>query len=215
MTPEAILERLAPSLAEQGIEVTLTGSEGGVVRIEARRTGPGWPLAFLSRALEGTFKRYLPGFRGLLLEGYVPLEGRTPGGGGPPAPPEAGPPFQGIPGVDLGGLDRSRAARSLESFVALALRKGARVVKVRGLDHEPAHRAAEKWADLYRGTWTSQHLEEGRTDAWIVHFDRPCLDPSCARDLSEEILPGALVLIPRPDPEEGPRPQGGPSSDPT
>lgn len=181
-----ILDRLEPTLAEQGLAVEPLALEGSTLSVRARRTGPGMPAAFLVRLLEGTFRRYAPEVASVRLEEY-----ETPAAAVPAA---TGPAAVGIPAIDLSGQDRRRAARALEAFVALALRRGARIVKVRGLAEDPARRAAEKWADFYRDTFRSRHPEAGVEGAWVVHFDRPCDDPACTAGQPTELMPAPLFL---------------------
>lgn len=186
-----IVARLRPVLEEQGLELEVTGAEGGEVRLRGRRVGRGAPMAFMVKAVEGTFRRYLPGFASVRLEDFEEAPAPPP----PPPPPPAGPGFRGVPGVDLSGADRAQAARALETFATLARRRGAGRFKVRGLGQDPALRAAEKWRDMYRQDLGAVHAEEGRPDSWIVHLDGLCADPACSAGQPEELLPASVLLV--------------------
>lgn len=187
------MSRIAPALEEQGVEVEVTGLEGSTLVLRARRTAPGMPVAFLVKLIEGTYRRYLPEITRVRLEGYDPGPGRPPP---PPAPPPAaGPRVRGLEGVDLAGLDRARAARALESFVAVMLPRGARRLKVCGLADPAARRAAEKWAHFYRGAYHSLHPQGQDENSWIVHFDQECHKRDCSAGMPEEVMPGSLMII--------------------
>lgn len=183
-----IVQRLKPVLDEQGLELEVTGAEGGTVLLRGRRVGRGAPVAFMVKAVEGTFRRYLADFQDVRLEGFEDL---------PPTPEAApaGPGFRGVPGVDLAGADRAEAARALETFATLVRRRGADRFKVRGLGEDAPHRAAEKWRDLYREEVAAVHPEEGQADSWVVHLGDPCQDPACCSGQDEEILPARVLLV--------------------
>ena len=75
MTPEEIVEKLRPTLRQEGLEVDFLGREGAIVNIRAKRVSPGVPVAFLVKAIAGTFRRYLPEIEDVCLAEYDPGEG--------------------------------------------------------------------------------------------------------------------------------------------
>lgn len=183
-----IVLRLKPVLEEQGLELEVTGADGGTVILRGRRVRRGAPIAFMVKAVEGTFRRYLADFQGVRLEAFEELPQA-------PEPPAAGPGFQGLPGVDLSGADRAEAARALETFAVLARRRSVPRFKILGLGEDAALRAAQKWRDLYAADLRSVHPEESSPDSWIVHLDAACHDPACSAGQAEEILPARVLLV--------------------
>lgn len=183
-----IVLRLKPVLDEQGLELEVTGADGGTVLLRGRRVRRGAPIAFMVKAVEGTFRRYLADFQDVRLEAFEELPQA-------PEPPAAGPGFQGLPGIDLSGADRAEAARALETFAVLARRRSVPRFKIHGLGEDAALRAAQKWRDLYAADLRSVHPDEGSSDRWIVHLDDECQDPACCAGAQEEILPARVLLV--------------------
>ena len=197
MEPEQVREimrRLEPVLVAQGLRVEVVGQEDGVIRLRARRVGPGATLAFMVRALEGTFRRYLPDFREVVVDAY---EGPPEPGSGPPKPPVAGPAFQGLPGLDLAGSGRSEAARALEAFAGMAQRRGETRFRLCGLVEADPRRAALKWLSL-GGEGRSAHPEAGTPGTWIVHLAGPCTNPeTCGPGEAGDVIPARVLVIPQ------------------
>lgn len=189
---QGVLGRLDPVLREQGLEVEALGGQGGVLHLRARRLGPGPPMALLVRAVEGTFRRYLPEVRRVVVEGLE--EGLE--AGDLAAPPPAGPPFRGLPGLDLAGTDRRGAVRALEAFADLVRRRGGGRFRLRGLAEDAPRRAALKWSSFYRQDLGAIHPEGGCPDSWIVHLSGPCPDPeTCGVGEEGETLPARVLLV--------------------
>ncbi len=140
--------------------------------------------------MAGIFRRYLPGFREILLEA---LEDKLP----EPAPaPPVGPGFRGLPGLDLAGLDRRQAARALDSFADLARRRGETRFRVVGLDQEGPVQAAGQWCALNLGATTWRHAEGDRGNAWIIHLAGPCPAPgACGAGEEGETVPARILLV--------------------
>lgn len=185
-----IAARLRPVLEEQGLDLEVLGEADGVVRVRLLRAAPGAPASVLARALEGTFRRYLPGFRGLLLE-PAPEEPRV-----GPGPPPAGPTFQGLPGVDLSGMDRRLAARALDAFADLVRRRGGTRFRVRGLAEDAPLRAARKWTSFFRQDLGPVHPEGDRDDTWIIHLAGECpRRATCGVGEEGETLPARVLLV--------------------
>ena len=185
-----ILERLEPVLNEQGLGFSILEVDQGVVRLRARRLAPGANVGFAVRAVAGTFRRYLPGFREIFLEA---LED-TPREAALVAP--VGPGFRGLPGLDLTDLDRRQAASALDNFAALARRRGDTHFRLLGLDQEGPVQAARQWCALNLGAATWRHAEKGRGDAWIVHLAGPCHDPdTCGAGEEGETVPARILLV--------------------
>ena len=88
-----ILEKLDPVLREQGVELTLVTVDEGRVHLRARRLDAEARVAFAVRAVAGTLRRYLPGFREIHLRPWS----RTP----VPSLP-AGPAFPALPAWTAG-----------------------------------------------------------------------------------------------------------------
>lgn len=188
-----ILEKLRPALEQEGLEAELVGIEGSTLNIRVRRTGPGVPVAFMVRAISGTFHRYLPEIQDVCLVEYDPGEQQL------KSSPEfdkvfkhraksAVPAPRGIPGVDLSGLSRAEAVRAIEAFVKMWAQKVDRI-KLAGLEDDAPLRAARKWADHYSDQYHSIDKENG---LWTVHFNQP---QQAAPDEPVEMMPGSILLI--------------------
>lgn len=72
MKAEEVIERLHPILRKEGLEVDFLSQEGSLVNIRARRVASGVPVAFLVKAIAGTYRRYLPGVKDVCLMEYDP-----------------------------------------------------------------------------------------------------------------------------------------------
>lgn len=183
-----ILEKLDPVLREQGVELTLVTVDEGRVHLRARRLDAEARVAFAVRAVAGTLRRYLPGFREIHLEAVEQDAGS-------PRPP-AGPAFPGLPGLDLAGLSRRQAARALESFAALCRRRGDARFRVLGL-HEPEPlQATRAWCALNLVAPSWSHPEGTSAETWILHLDGPCPRPeTCGSGEEGLAVPGRILLI--------------------
>ena len=157
MTPDQILHKLEPVFAQEGVAFEILGSEQQRLLVRARRTGPGAPIAFLVKALEGTLKRYHESLQEVELVEYDPGQGSA-------TPEKPSPTFDKVmkhqapaarlslpeaPGLDLRGCDRAQAVRALEQAHKMWSRQGTQRFKVRGLSEEPVQRAFEKWRGFY------------------------------------------------------------------
>lgn len=197
MTPEQILEKLEPVFAQEGVTFELLGSENERLLVRARRSGPGVPIAFLVKALEGTLKRYHSSIQEVELVEYDPGEGRAT----PEKPSET---FDKVlkhqaastrlalpeaPGLDLRGCDRAQAVRALEQAHKMWSRQGTRRFKVRGLSEEPVQRAFDKWRSFYA---EAERVEEESPDVLRI-----TLKDAMGSFPEEETLwfPARLMLI--------------------
>lgn len=196
-----ILEKLRPATEQEGLEVEFLGISGNTLELKARRRQPGAPTAFVIKAIEGTFRRYLPEIAAVRLVDYEP---GTPAKAPPaqetgfaplfrPGPKAPMPAPRGIPGVDLHGLDRADAVRALEAFMDVW---GPRVdrVKLVGLEEDAPRRAAEKYLHVYADNVKSRHPEPGRPGVLILHLADPCHNETCSRGMEEEVMPGRILL---------------------
>lgn len=157
MTVEEILDKLATTFEQEGVRFEALGSEQQRLLVRARRTGPGTPVAFLVKALEGTLRRYHQHLREVELVEYDPGEGSST----PEVPSQefekvlkhkAAPgklSLPEVPGLDLRGCDRAQAVTALEQAFKLWSRQGVERFKVRGLSEDSVLRAVEKWRTFY------------------------------------------------------------------
>lgn len=198
MDAQEIIEKLEPTLRHEGLEVELLGQEEAVVNIRARRIGPGVPVAFLVKAIAGTFRRYLPEVKDVCLVEYDPGEGI-----GTAASPTFDQVFahrpgssplalRGFPVLDLNDLDRRDAVRALEGFFKVW---GSRIpaFAVVGLEQDGPQRATGKWAQVYRQDYREKR--EVSADRWEFSLSdevEPALAALCA--LGEERMPGRIFL---------------------
>lgn len=196
MTAEQIIEKLRPTLRQEGLEVDFLGREGAVVNIRAKRVAPGVPVAFLVKAIAGTFKRYLPEVEDICLTEYDPGESiaTAPSETFEPVfkhrPPMAELAPKGVPVVDLSGLDRREAIQAIENFVRI-WKERSPVLGLRGLDEDAPGRAARKWAAVYREDY--HHLEELSDSSWEVLFAEDG-DAESLRNQGEEVMPARIFL---------------------
>lgn len=171
MTVEEILARLQATFAQEGVQFEALGSEGQRLLVRARRSGPGTPVAFLVKALEGTLRRYHESLREVELVEYDPGEGSAT----PEVPSQefdkvlkhkAAPSklnLPEVPGLDLRGCDRAQAVTALEQAHKIWSRQGVERFKVRGLKEDPVKRAVEKWRTFYELAETTELEADGDT----------------------------------------------------
>lgn len=72
MEAKEIIEKLRPTLRSEGLEVDFVARVDNLVHIRARRVSPGVPVAFLVKALAGTYRRYLTEIEDVYLAEYDP-----------------------------------------------------------------------------------------------------------------------------------------------
>ncbi len=183
MTEEEILNKLKSTFLQEGVEFEVLGRESQRLLVRARRTGPGVPVAFLVKALEGTLRKYHESLREVELVEYDPGEGTA-------TPKEPSPEFDKVlkhhasankviklpeaPGLDLRGCDRAQAVKALEQAHKMWSRQGVRRFKIRGLSEDPVKRAVDKWLSFYE-------------EAESAH---PEIDPDVLRVTLKEAIPG-------------------------
>ena len=196
MTALEIIEKLQPKLEEEGLEVEYLGTEEGIVNIRAKRISPGVPVAFLLKAIAGTFRRYMPEVTDVCLSEYDPGEQI-------PTAPSAtfDPVFQhkpvspalslrGVPVVDLHGLDRRQAVKALESFFKVWKSKSP-VLGVLGVQQDPVMRAVEKWGSVYREDF--RELARTSDERWNIYLSEPEQAESLLSQ-GDEVMPGKIFL---------------------
>jgi hypothetical protein len=177
VTAAEIWARLEPVFLQEGVTLELLGESDERLFVRARRTGPGTPVAFLVKALEGTLRRYHEKLREVELVEYDPGEG-------PATPEQPSPEFEkvlkhrppsqqlalpDIPGLDLRECDRRQAAQALEKAHKMWAAQGVERFRVRGLSQDPVRRAVEKWLSFYAAAEKVGEEESG--DCWclLVH----------------------------------------------
>jgi len=191
-TAQGILARLAPLLEQEGLNVQVVDVREGMVHLRGHRVSPGLPMAFMVRALEGTFRRYLPGFRGVALDEWQDLQGPEDS----PTPRTFGPTMRGLPGLDLAGTDRKQAVQALEAFAGMMHRQAASCARLLGVAQDEPERAVRRWLSVHREDGVFGHPEAGHQSRWILHFGQACeAAETCHPDEPGETLP-ARILIP-------------------
>jgi hypothetical protein len=202
MKPEDVIEKLHPILRQEGLEVDFLSQEGPLVNIRARRVAAGVPVAFLVKAIAGTYRRYLPAVEDVCLAEY------DPGIDIPIAPSKT---FEavfkhsaavhallldGTPVVDLAGLGRRDAIRAIEGCVKVW---GGRspLVAIEGLTQDAPRRAARKWAAVYRDDY--KEINEISPDRWEITFGvdkgRQIAELKARGD---KVMPGRIFLTSAP-----------------
>lgn len=194
---EEILEKLGQTFENEGLEFELVGIEGSTANLRARRLRPGVPVAFMVRAISGTFRRYLPAIEDVCLLEYDPGEEGARSTRSSPEfekvlrhrPIMEAPAPQGIPTLNLSGLDRRQAVRAIEAFVKMWKQRAPRV-RLRGVEEDAPGRAAARWADHYRPDFLRSQREQ---DFWTIYFREPT--PEEAGIEEEEVMPGKVFLV--------------------
>ena len=171
MTVDEILAKLEATFEQEGVCFEVLGSQDQRLLVRARRTGPGTPVAFLVKALEGTLRRYHESLREVELVEYDPGEGSS-------IPEVPSPEFDKVlkhraapsklslpeaPGLDLRGCDRAQAIKALEQAHKIWSRQGIERFKVRGLKEDPVFRAVEKWRTFYEEAEATELEADGDT----------------------------------------------------
>lgn len=201
----SILNRLEPAIEREGLTVELSRvNEDAVVELRARRSSPGVPIAFMLKAIEGTFRRYYPEIAGVRLVEYDPgpdevraQKTRIEDSAFAPLARHQAPRLPapaGIPGVDLRGLDRARAVRALENFVDLWGPREVDRLKIVGRSEDGPGRAIKKWLHVYPDRIQSQHLDATDPEGLILHLTRACQNPNCSQGEPVELMPGRILL---------------------
>jgi hypothetical protein len=210
MKAEEIIDKLRPTLRQEGLEVDFLGHDGPVVNIRARRVGPGVPVAFLVKAIAGTYRRYLPEVKDVCLVEYDPGAGiaTSPSQTFEPVfahrPPGQSLGLEGLPVVDLKGLSRRDAIRAIEGFVRLWASRSP-LLALRGLAEDAPLRAARKWAAVYRKDY--REILEVSQDRWEIVLDASNPERlTRLKSQGDEIMPGKIFLTSE---------EAGPGSPPT
>ncbi len=213
---QEILARLGPAAEQEGIAMEFASvGEDDFVEVKARRIATGAPVAFLIKAVEGTFRRYYPEVPGIRLVEYDPgpktlrsqKAARIEDTGFASlarhkAPALPGP--KGIPAIDLHGLDRKEAIRVLENFVDLWGPRDVDRVKVIGLTEDAPGRAVKKWLMVYADWVQSQHPDNGDPDVLVMHLKTVCSNDACCAGEEVERMPGKILLMYEPEEPDGP-----------
>lgn len=199
MTAPDIIEKLRPKLREEGLEVDFIDRQGKVVNIRAKRVAPGVPVAFLVKAIAGTYRRYLPEVEDVCLAEYDPGEsiGTAPSETFEPVfnhkPVSPSLNLEGLPVIDLSGLDRKQAVIALENFFKVWKEKSP-ILGVSGLDQDAPRRAAEKWASVYQSDYqTVEKLSDSRWDIVVESMDSEAVERLRSGD--DEIMPGKIFIL--------------------
>lgn len=205
MLPEEIIDKLRPTLQQEGLEVDFLGREGEIVNLRARRVAPGVPVAFMIKAIAGTFRRYLPEVADVCLVEYDPGVGIETAQSATFAPVFAHRPplsslaLAGLPVADLAGLSRRDAVKAIEGFLKVW---GGRspLVAISGLREDAPRRAARKWLSVYRDDYREVH--EIDRDRWeiLLGGDETVLTELRAR--GDEVMPGRIFLTSEENPSE-------------
>ena len=198
MTAPDIIKKLQPKLLEEGLEVDFIDLQGSVVNIRAKRVAPGVPVAFLVKAIAGTYRRYMPEVEDVCLAEYDPGEsiGTAPSETFEPlfkhTPVAAGLGVKGTPVIDLAGLDRRLSIRALENFFRVWKEKSP-LLGISGLHEDAPQRAAAKWAAVYRDEYREREIVSG--SRWNIVMSNDDSELSAAlRAQPEESMPGRVFL---------------------
>lgn len=199
MTAPEIIDKLRPKLREEGLEVDFLGQDGPIVNIRAKRVAPGVPVAFLVKAIAGTYRRYMPEVEDVCLAEYDPGEaiGTAPSETFEPVfkhkPVAASLEVVGLPIVDLSGLDRRQSVQALENFYKVWSPKSP-VVGVEGLTEDAPLRAIKKWASVYRDDYSeTQVVSDGRWNIIVSANSEDRVKEMLSRD--EERMPGKIFIL--------------------
>ena len=194
-----IIEKLRPKLREEGLEVDFIDRQGAVVNIRAKRVAPGVPVAFLVKAIAGTYRRYLPEIEDVCLAEYDPGEaiGTAPSDTFEPVfqhkPVASTLNLVSLPVVDLSGPDRRQAVIALENFFKVWKEKSP-VVGITGLDEDEPGRAAAKWASVYENDYEAvEKISKSRWDVIVDGQEQKQIEE--LRDQGEEIMPGRIFIL--------------------
>jgi hypothetical protein len=199
---QEIIERLRPTLEKEGVKLDVLRVNGDQLEVRARRTAPGVPIAFLVKAIEGTFKRYHSEIKEVLLLEYDPGENL----GKPARNPEFdkvlhantkvdAPVPVGWLGLDLTGLDRASAVRALEQAHRVFTGRSSHEFLVRGLRAPEVRAAFDKWQSFYQ---LARQVHACSDDVVAVYLD----ESERGFQPEDETLwmPGRILLVESPGP---------------
>ena len=195
------MDKLRPTLQQEGVEVEVLGLKGEQLEVRARRFGPGVPIAFLVKAIEGTFKRYHPEIREVLLSEYdagenIPKAARNLEFDkvlhAKPSQSPASPNPSGWLGLDLSGLDRANAARALENAHRVFSGRNVLAYLVKGLGESTNRAAFDKWVSFYGHG--GRVRTNGDPDSAAVYLGDALPDNEPPSDAEVLWMPGRVLL---------------------
>jgi hypothetical protein len=181
---QEIIDKLRPTLEQEGVEVEILGVKGEQLEIRAKRVGPGVPIAFLVKAIEGTLRRYHSDIREVLLSEYDPGENIPKPARNPEfdkvlhARPQVASPPSAPLGLDLSGLDRVLSLRALENAHRVFSGQGKASFMLKGLNEAPNRAAFDKWVSFYGHGKRVSGSPDSDTSTVYLTSDAPAAEPA-------------------------------------
>lgn len=186
----AILKKLEPAAKLEGLKVLFAGIEENTLHLKVHRIGEGIPVAFFIKALEGTFRKYLPQLSGIALveyqkNGFEAKQSQEFQKVYLHQPPRVKIQPKGLPSTDVSTLNQAQTVQIFETLSHMWQDQSPWFL-VTGLNHPPALDGAKKWEFHFPNDYLKIQKEQ---DQWLVY-----LTEAPPPDLPIESIPAKLLL---------------------
>lgn len=187
-----ILDRLKVVFDAEGLVVTIDHFEGDTLYINMERTAKGAPVIFMAKAIGGTFRRYLPAIQNVLINSFTNhLHGTQ------NEPTEEKPlfSFNGLPELNMSGIDPRNAVLALDNFMALVKRHNLHKCRITWKDRVEAATILPRWVKSINAC---MHPQGDMAGKYIVHIPAVSLDenhdPHCGMKEEGDVLPARIMI---------------------
>ncbi|MDO5295972.1 MAG: hypothetical protein Q4F00_04890 [bacterium] len=187
-----ILDRLEVVFKEQGLNVAIDRLEGDRLFINLERTAKGMPVLFMVKAIGGTFRRYLPAIQNVEINSFTKTVEQ-------PSDKETSQQplfsFNGIPELDMSGINPQDAVLALDNFASLVRRHNLHKFRISWKDRVEAATILPRWV---RSINACMHQQGDMTGKYIVHIPAIPLDeshdPHCGLTENGDVLPARIMI---------------------
>ena len=187
-----ILDRLKVVFDAEGLIVAIDHIEGDTLHINMERTAKGAPVIFMAKAIGGTFRRYLPAIQNVLINNF---KNSLPGA--PEERTEEKPlfSFNGLPELNMSGIDPHNAVLALDNFMSLVKRHNLHKCRITWKDRVEAATILPRWVKSINAC---MHQQGDMAGKYIVHIPAVSLDanhdPHCGMKEEGDVLPARIML---------------------
>ncbi len=196
LTSLEIIKEIQPILQQENMELTILGESNDLVKIGIHRTGPGSPVAFMVKAIEGTFKKYHSSINKVELASYEPndhaaiasdltekiLHPETSG---------VAMKVQGNPILDLSDQNQKDSLSALEAFLRM-WSQSVSILGVAGISETGPSNAIKKWSTHFEKAYDTIIPDpENSNLVWITLNDTTVLED---RLKDNEVFPAKAYL---------------------
>ena len=189
---QSILDRLEVVFKEQGLTVAIDRLEGDTLFVNLERTAKGLPVQFMVKAIGGTFRRYLPAVQKVEINNFI-RRIKQAGDEEPQQQPLFS--FNGIPELDMSGINPQDAVLALDNFASLVKRHNLHKFRIAWKDRVEAATILPRWV---RSINACMHQQGDTIGKYIVHIPAVPLDnshdPHCGLTEKGDVLPARIMI---------------------